>query len=76
MVLINTSEALAKSSRLSASKPNIVFVLADDFGWADTSYNPGAEPYLTPNIDKMVANGLKLNRFYPGAGNCSPRGDR
>jgi hypothetical protein len=51
----------------AASKPNIVFILADDFGWADTGYNPGAVPYLTPEIDKMVGSGLTLNRFYPGA---------
>ncbi len=56
----------------AAPKPNIIFILADDFGWADTSYNPGAAPYLTPEIDKMVDSGLKLNRFYPGAANCSP----
>ena len=52
-------------------KPNIVLIIADDLGWADVGYN-GAEFYETPNIDKLAANGMIFNRFYPGAANCAP----
>lgn len=52
-------------------KPNIIIVIADDLGWADVGYN-GAEFYETPNIDKMAADGMVFNRFYPGAANCAP----
>ena len=53
------------------NKPNIVFIFADDLGWADVGYN-GAEFYETPNIDKLAGDGMIFNRFYPGAANCAP----
>ena len=52
-------------------KPNIVLIIADDLGWKDVGYN-GAEFYETPNIDKLAADGMVFNRFYPGAANCAP----
>jgi arylsulfatase A-like enzyme len=52
-------------------KPNIVVVIADDLGWADVGYN-GADFYETPNIDKLAADGMVFNRFYPSAANCAP----
>ncbi len=54
-----------------AEKSHIVFVMADDQGWGQTSYN--GHPHLkTPNLDAMAANGLRFDRFYAGASNCSP----
>ncbi|MDX1286219.1 MAG: sulfatase-like hydrolase/transferase, partial [Draconibacterium sp.] len=52
-------------------KPNIVLIISDDLGWKDVGYN-GAEFYETPNIDKLAADGMIFNRFYPGAANCAP----
>lgn len=53
------------------SRPNIILVMADDMGWGETSYN--RNPILkTPNLDAMAAGGLRLDRFYAGAPNCSP----
>lgn len=55
----------------SAARPNIVLVMADDMGWGQTSYYN--HPVLkTPNLDAMAAAGLRLDRFYAGAPNCSP----
>lgn len=51
--------------------PNIVLIIADDLGWKDVGYN-GAKFYETPNIDKLAADGMVFNRFYPGAANCAP----
>ncbi len=46
----------------SAANPNIVFVLVDDWGYADVSFrNPAI---LTPNFEELVTNGLQLNRHY------------
>lgn len=43
-------------------KPNIVIIIADDLGWNDVGYhNPGIK---TPNIDRMVQQGIEFNSFY------------
>jgi arylsulfatase B len=52
------------------SPPNIVFMLADDLGWADVSYHT-PDRYQTPNIDRFAAEGIELDRFYV-APMCSP----
>ena len=50
--------------------PNVIFVMADDMGFAQTSYYD--HPVLeTPNLDEMAENGLRLDRFYTGAPQCS-----
>eukprot|EP01084_Bolivina_argentea_P160620 279682_1 len=50
----------------AATKPNILFILADDLGFANLGYhnNLAASGVKTPNIDNLVANGLELNRHY------------
>jgi arylsulfatase A-like enzyme len=51
--------------------PNIILVMADDMGWGQTGYYN--HPVLkTPNLDAMAASGLRFDRFYAGAPNCSP----
>lgn len=45
-----------------AAMPNVVIILADDLGWRDVSAN-GAE-FATPNIDRLLAQGVSFNRFY------------
>ena len=63
--------ALALAMPLAAARPNIVLVLADDQGWGETGYN--RHPYLqTPVLDEMSASGLRFDRFYAAAPNCSP----
>jgi arylsulfatase B len=49
---------------------NIVYMMADDLGWADVGYHH-LSPIRTPNIDRMVSEGLELDRFY-GCPVCSP----
>ncbi len=54
-----------------ADRPHIVLVMSDDQGWGQTGYY--GHPILkTPNLDAMAANGLRFDRFYAGAPNCSP----
>ncbi len=55
----------------AAERPNIVLVMADDQGWGQMGYYN--HPVLkTPNFDAMAAAGLRFDRFYAGAPNCSP----
>lgn len=53
------------------SKPNIVFILADDLGFGDISVN-GQQKFNTPNIDLLAANGINFTEFYSGSTVCAP----
>ena len=44
------------------SRPNIVFILADDLGWKDVGYH--GSDINTPNIDKLAQTGARLEQFY------------
>ena len=51
--------------------PNIILIMTDDQGWGQTGYYD--HPILkTPNLDAMAKNGIRLDRFYAGAPQCSP----
>ena len=52
-------------------RPNIVVILADDLGWADLSCY-GSTFYETPNIDKLVASGIRFTQAYATSPVCSP----
>lgn len=55
----------------NASKPNILFIYLDDFGWRDTSY-AGSDFYETPNIDALAENGMIFDNAYAASSNCAP----
>ena len=55
----------------SSSHPNIVFILADDFGWADVAFN-GNTFYETPNLDRLAASGMRFSQAYAACAVCSP----
>jgi len=59
----------AVSTLTSADKPNVVFLIADDLGWADVAFHGGAVP--TPNLDRLKAEGVEMTRHYV-APVCSP----
>lgn len=47
-----------------AAAPNIVFLLADDWGANDIGYQSSYMNWATPNIDKLAANGVKLTNYF------------
>ena len=53
------------------AKPNIVYILADDLGYGDVSYN-GQTHFETPNIDNLAENGMKFTQHYSGSTVCAP----
>lgn len=71
-----TGLALAAGSAAQArtdtgKQPNILYILADDMGYADLSCF-GAQGYTTPVLDGLAAQGLKLRHAYANAPICSP----
>ena len=53
------------------SKPNVVFILADDLGWADLGAY-GADLHRTPNLDRFAASGVRFTNAYTASPVCSP----
>jgi arylsulfatase A-like enzyme len=55
----------------AGSKPNIIFVLADDLGYGDIG-RFGQKLIQTPNLDRMAKEGITLTSFYAGSTVCAP----
>src|SRR5207342_1081693 len=49
-----------RASRAQSPKPNIVFVMADDLGYADVSCY-GQRDYTTPNVDRLAIEGAAVH---------------
>ena len=62
--------AMARS-RQAERKPNILMILVDDLGYGDLSAY-GATDLRTPNIDKLIASGMRFDNFYANCPVCSP----
>jgi arylsulfatase A-like enzyme len=60
----------ARTSRAQGPKPNIVFIMADDLGYADLSCY-GRRDYTTPNIDSLATGGMKFLQAYANSAVCS-----
>ena len=55
------------------SKPNIVFVLADDMGFGDARcYDPEFSKIPTPNIDRLSREGMRFTDAHTASSLCSP----
>ncbi len=64
--------ALSQTGKAAGgSKPNVVVILADDLGYGDLS-SYGATDLRTPNVDKLVAAGMRFDNFYANCPVCSP----
>ncbi len=61
----------ARADGAASRRPNFVFVLVDDLGWADLGCY-GSTYYETPNIDKLAADGMRFTQAYAAAPVCSP----
>ncbi|XP_077999968.1 arylsulfatase I-like [Glandiceps talaboti] len=53
----------------ASTRPHIIFILADDLGWSDVGYHGSI--IKTPNIDRLAAEGVKLENYY-AAHQCTP----
>lgn len=58
-------------SRPEGSRPNIIWIMADDLGYGDVGFN-GQAKIKTPHLDKMAREGMTLTRHYAGTAVCGP----
>jgi arylsulfatase A-like enzyme len=58
-----------RASAEDRQSPNILFIMADDLGWADVAFHGGNAP--TPHLDRLAREGLELTQHYV-APVCSP----
>jgi arylsulfatase A-like enzyme len=61
-----------KSVIYAQERPNFVFFLVDDLGWADIGANNPGTFYETPNIDQLAAEGMRFTNGYAASPVCSP----
>ncbi|MCM2370987.1 sulfatase [Aporhodopirellula aestuarii] len=54
------------------TKPNVVFILADDLGFSDTTLYGTTKFYRTPNMERLAARGMTFSRAYASSPLCSP----
>ncbi len=59
-------------SLCAAEKPNVVFILADDLGWSDTTLYGHTKFYHTPNVQRLAQRGMTFTRAYAASPLCSP----
>jgi arylsulfatase A-like enzyme len=67
---VAASAVSAGSPARAAARPNILFIMADDLGYADLSCY-GRRDYQTPHIDRLAAEGLLLTQAYANSPVCS-----
>ncbi len=70
-IIFTGCQGKTDSSTSTSTKPNILFILADDCtNWDLGVY--GSPDAITPNIDRLAAEGMKFTRCYQAAPMCSP----
>lgn len=65
------AQSRADADDRSPPPPNIIYILADDLGWAELGCY-GQEKIRTPNIDRMAAEGIRFTQHYAGCPVCAP----
>ncbi len=55
--------AMSATNIFAKKQPNFIVILMDDMGYGDLRAN-GAIGYETPNIDRLVNEGMRFTRFY------------
>src|SRR4051812_21095242 len=70
LLLSATAPAQAQSQK-KPKRPNIVILLADDYGYADVGFH-GCKDIPTPALDSLAANGVRCTNGYVSGPYCSP----
>lgn len=71
LAVLSTIFSVALVELPASQKPNIVFILADDLGYAELGCY-GQKKIKTPNVDQLARQGMKFTQHYTGAPVCAP----
>ena len=69
--LTGVHNAVIGKTNRQLSRPNVVFILADDLGWGDLSCY-GRPDYRTPNLDRLASQGIRFTDAYSASAVCTP----
>ena len=72
-LLLISAPAIFAANATRPDKPmNVIFILADDLGWSDTTLFATPKLYQTPNIERLAKRGMTFTRAYSNSPLCSP----
>ncbi|HEY3899258.1 MAG TPA: sulfatase-like hydrolase/transferase [Chthoniobacter sp.] len=71
LLLIAAVALASQLVRAAEPKPNILVILSDDQGYADTGFQ-GCKDIPTPNLDRLAHEGLRCTNGYVSHPYCSP----
>src|SRR5499433_3426295 len=67
-VLVAATAATPQAAAQQQQRPNIVFIMGDDIGWANIGvYNQGIMASRTPNLDRLASEGMRFTDYYAEA---------
>jgi len=69
--MVLNSSFFGCQQKKSDQKPNIIYILADDLGYAEVGCY-GQQKIETPNIDALAKNGMRFTQHYSGSPVCAP----
>lgn len=71
LLALGSAQISAATNHQPPPKPNFVFMLIDDMGWADGSCF-GSKFYQTPNLNRLAAQSMRFTSAYASCAVCSP----
>ncbi|HEX4149531.1 MAG TPA: sulfatase-like hydrolase/transferase, partial [Pirellulales bacterium] len=71
LCLIVTAGGMARAAAAEAPRPNILFIIFDDWGWRDAGAY-GCKWVQTPNFDRVAREGIRFDNCFTSNPKCSP----
>ncbi|MDX2037129.1 MAG: arylsulfatase [Isosphaeraceae bacterium] len=71
LAIASISSALLCGAGPADDRPNLIWIMADDLGYGELGCY-GQKVIMTPNLDRMAAEGMRFTQFYAGATVCAP----
>jgi len=72
LAALHAADAPIQNPKPKVKNPNVLIILADDLGWADTTLYGHTRFYQTPNVERLAKRGMTFTRAYSASPLCSP----